>query len=125
MSDGQSLTVQQNGATTGPMNPMPPPADDDDSVDPKGITVRFPPDEMKDYELIADLWNAIDEATGVQRKVKWKPTSILRHAARELRKAVKKKLGEWPTDPAGREAFIRKVVAESSAPPLKKHEKPG
>lgn len=117
--DADHLAVQPNGATNTSMSMtgLPPREDAKKEADePKGITVRFPPAEMADYELIADLWNALDKVQGVQRSVKWKPTGLLRHAARELRDAVKKKFGEWPTDPSAadeREAFIRRIVEAS------------
>lgn len=91
--------------------PLPPPKEEEEKDDPKGITVRFSPEDHEQLLLIARLWNALDEAMGVKRRHSWKASSVLRHAARFLRDQLKEKMRDWPSEPSQQEAFIERHVA--------------
>ena len=112
-------SVPEIGATNRAMPMVPKPPPDEEADDPIGITVRFPKSEYEDYGLIADLWNAVDEVNGLQRRHKWKPSSVLRHAARALRDDLRRQLEDWPKTKSDQEAFLRRVIADAK----KEHDK--
>lgn len=107
----QSTNQKKGEMVWGPMATVPYPPEGEDGDDPIGITVRFPKDEYEDYKLIADFWNAVDRFRGVERRHKWKPSSVLREAARALRKQLKDQLADWPKVEAEQTEYVRRLSA--------------
>lgn len=108
-----SLPVHKNGAKTGVMSLVPHPPPDEESDEPVTVSLRFSRDEWEDYKLIAELWNKLDRVRGVKRRLKWKPSSVLRYAARQLLDSVRAQLTDWPRTVAAQEAFLHRVIAEA------------
>ena len=87
------------------------PDDECAGVELKAATIRVPKSLYQDIEFVAELWNAFDEARGIKRPSRWKPSSVMERLLMVGRDGVSEQIGGIPTD-SDRADFIKSTAAK-------------
>lgn len=85
------------------------PVNVDEDSDQERISITFTAQQIEDLKLIAEIWNALDRALGIERK-KWKLQGVVSRLINVGSDAVWQQLGGRPTTKAERDQFVRDVA---------------
>lgn len=88
----------------------------------KATTIRVPLSLYRDLEFISELWDAFDEAREIEKRVKWKPTSVMERLLSIGVLGFSAQIGGLPKSDAERAELLRKAKprVEALASKLKK-----
>ncbi len=82
------------------------PVDEQVGVELVTTSVQLPSDLHANIEFTARLWNALDEARGVNRRYKWKVASVIRRLCLVGTTGVSDGLGGIPAEKEAQDALI-------------------
>jgi hypothetical protein len=83
-------------------------------------SVRLPASQQADIILVAELWNELDKAMGRKRPRKWLPASVIERLIAVGLDGFWAQIGGRPESQEGREAIMRRAVAQLRGPKPKK-----
>src|SRR6266545_3308129 len=100
----------KNGATVGAlMAAAYYPLNEDQEAERIRTSVRLPIPEHERVAFLADLWNALDKASGKKRAKKWKAASVIERLVSVGLDGFAGQIGGWPESKAERAEMIKRA----------------
>lgn len=96
------------------------PLDEEDSGEQVKTSIRLSAERHEDIQLIAELWNEIDQQLGRQRARRWKAASVIQRLIHVGIDGFWQQVGGRPTTKQDRQAFIATAVERLRTKPSKK-----
>lgn len=109
-SAGIGWPAPKNGATLAFLMASYYPIEEETEGERVRTSVRLPPAQHDDLELIAELWNEMDKALGRRRPRKWKPASVIERLISVGIDGFWGQVGGRPATKAGRADFIKQAI---------------
>lgn len=89
-----------------------PTEEEEDEQEPVRTSVSLTPEAHAEIQLIADLWNELDQLLGKKQKRKWKPSSVMERFIRVGIAGFWSQVGGRPATSEGRGEYMRAAIAK-------------